>query len=257
MSGPARVSALIADDEPHLAAHLAQRLAVLWPELAIVASAGNGLEALERIQALRPDIAFLDIRMPGLSGLEVAGRMERPCRVVFVTAYDQFAVEAFEREAVDYLLKPISDERLGRTVARLRSTLAVAPAPPPEELLARMRELLAGGAQLGAPLRWIRAQSGQDLRLVGVDEIDYFQAAEKYTTVYTRDGEFLIRTPIKDLASQLDPGQFWQIHRGTLVNVQRIAAARHDAMGRLTLQLKQRPDRLPVSRAYAHLFRQM
>jgi len=252
-------TAVIADDEPHLAAHLAQRLAALWPELAIVASAGNGLEALERIQALRPDIAFLDIRMPGLSGLELAARLEAPCRLVFVTAYDQFAVEAFEREAIDYLLKPVEDGRLARTVARLRASLASPPALPPEALLAQLKELLAGSSASspGAPLRWIRAQAGQLVRLVAVEEICYFQADEKYTSVYTRDAELLIRTPIRELAGQLDPGQFWQVHRSTLVNVRQIAAARHDAMGRLTLVLKNRPEALPVSRAYAHLFRQM
>jgi DNA-binding LytR/AlgR family response regulator len=247
-------TALLADDEPHLLAHLAQRLAGLWPQLEIVATAGNGLDALERIQTLRPDIAFLDIRMPGLSGLEVAARLTAPCRLVFVTAYDQFAVAAFEREAVDYLLKPVTDERLARTVARLRSSQG---AQVPEALLAQLRGLLGGAPAAPGPLRWIKAQAGQTLRLVGVEEVCYFQANEKYTTVVTRDAELLIRTPIKELAAQLDPAQFWQIHRGTLVNVRQIAAARHDAMGRLTLQLKQRPETLPVSRNYAHLFRQM
>jgi DNA-binding LytR/AlgR family response regulator len=249
-------TALLADDEPHLLAHLAQRLAGLWPQLEIVATAGNGLDALERLQALRPDIAFLDIRMPGLSGLEVAERLTAPCRLVFVTAYDQFAVAAFEREAVDYLLKPVTDERLARTVARLRSSPA---AQLPEALLAQLRGLVGGASSTAAPgpLRWIKAQAGQTLRLVGVEEVCYFQASEKYTTVVTRDAELLIRTPIKELAAQLDPAQFWQIHRSTLVNVRQIAAARHDAMGRLVLQLKQRPETLPVSRNYAHLFRQM
>lgn len=252
----ARPTALIADDEPHLAAHLAQRLAALWPDLELVARPGNGAEALERIETLRPDIAFLDIRMPGLSGLEVASRLTVPCRLVFVTAYDQFAVEAFEREAIDYLLKPISDERLARTIGRLRSSLAAAPPVPPEALLAQLRQLIAGAPAAG-PLRWIRAQVGQVIRLVAAEDICYFQASEKYTTVYTRDAELLIRTPIKELAGQLDPAQFWQVHRSTLVNVRQIAAAKRDAMGRLTLHLKHRPDTLPVSRAYAHLFHQM
>ena len=247
-------TALLADDEPHLVTHLAQRLARLWPELGIVATTGNGLEALERIQALRPDMAFLDIRMPGLSGLEVAARLTVPCRLVFVTAYDQFAVQAFEREAVDYLLKPVTDERLGRTLARLRGSEA---APLPETLLASLRDLLRAAPGAPGPLRWIKAQAGQTIRLVGVDEICYFQASEKYTTVVTRDAELLIRTSIKELAEQLDPAQFWQIHRSTLVNVRQIAAARHDAMGRLALQLKHRPETLPVSRTFAHLFRQM
>jgi len=247
-------TALLADDEPHLVTHLAQRLARLWPELGIVATTGNGLEALERIQALRPDMAFLDIRMPGLSGLEVAARLTVPCRLVFVTAYDQFAVQAFEREAVDYLLKPVTDERLGRTLARLRGSEA---APLPETLLASLRDLLRAAPGAPGPLRWIKAQAGKAIRLLGVDEICYFQASEKYTTVVTRDAELLIRTSIKELAEQLDPAQFWQIHRSTLVNVRQIAAARHDAMGRLALQLKHRPETLPVSRTFAHLFRQM
>jgi DNA-binding LytR/AlgR family response regulator len=243
-------TALLADDEPHLVDHLARRLAALWPELRIVATAGSGPEALERIQALRPDMAFLDIRMPGLSGLEVAARLTVPCRLVFVTAFDQFAVEAFEREAVDYLLKPVDDSRLARTLDRLRAGLA---APLPGDLLARLRGLLASNG----PLRWIKAQAGQTVRLVAVEEVCFFQASEKYTTVATRDAELLIRTPIKELAEQLDPDQFWQIHRGTLVNVRQIAAARHDALGRLCLRLKDRPETLPVSRGFAHLFRQM
>lgn len=257
--GKPAATALIADDEPHLAAHLAQRLADLWPELDIVASAANGLEALERIEALHPDIAFLDIRMPGLSGLEVARRLSRPCRIVFVTAYDQYAVEAFEREAVDYLLKPVSDERLAQAIARLRSSLAEAPAALPEALLSQLQGLLAGAAPgaKAAPLRWIKAQVGQAVRLLAVDEICYFQATDKYTAVYTKDAELLIRTTIKELAGQLDPEQFWQIHRGTLVNARQIAAAKHDALGRVSLQLKERPETLAVSRGYAHLFRQM
>lgn len=260
MNAPCKpaATALIADDEPHLAAHLAQHLEALWPELDIVASAANGLEALERIEALHPDIAFLDIRMPGLSGLEVARRLNRPCRLVFVTAYDQYAVEAFEREAVDYLLKPVSDERLQQAITRLRNTLAQ-PAPAlPDALLNQLQGLLAG--QLPgkpAPLRWIKAQVGQTVRLVAADDICYFQSADKYTAVFTRDAELLIRTPIKELAEQLDPEQFWQIHRGTLVNVRQIAGAKHDALGRVSLQLKDRPDTLAVSRGYAHLFRQM
>ncbi len=261
MNAPGKPSptALIADDEPHLAAHLSGRLAALWPELEVIDIAGNGLEALERIQALRPDVAFLDIRMPGLTGLEVATRLGVPCRLVFVTAYDQYAVEAFERAAVDYLLKPISDERLGKTIERLRTSLAVPPVAPSEALLAQLRELIAGNATPArpAPLRWVKVQVGNAIRLLAVDEVCYFQATDKYTAVHTRDAELLIRTTIKELVEQLDPEHFWQIHRGTLVNVRQIAAARHDALGRVTLQLKDCSELLPVSRSYAHLFRQM
>lgn len=257
--GKPAVTALIADDEPHLARHLASRLTALWPQLDLVATAANGLEALERIEALRPDIAFLDIRMPGLTGLEVAARLATPCRLVFVTAYDQYAVEAFEREAVDYLLKPIDDARLQKTIERLRISLAQPASAVPEALLLQLQALLAAipsGAKPTA-LRWIKAQVGQSVRLVAVDDICYLQATDKYTAVFTRDAELLIRTPIKELAEQLDPEQFWQVHRGTLVNARQIASAHHDALGRVTLQIRDRPESLPVSRSYAHLFRQM
>ncbi|HRE16363.1 MAG TPA: LytTR family DNA-binding domain-containing protein [Rhodocyclaceae bacterium] len=241
--GKPAATALIADDEPHLAKHLANRLAALWPELDIIDTAANGLEALERIQALQPDIAFLDIRMPGLTGLEVASRLSVPCRLVFVTAYDQYAIEAFEREAVDYLLKPISDERLVKTIERLRTSLASTPSAPPEALLAQLRSLLATApaAEKPAPLKWVKAQVGQAVRLVAVDDICYFQATDKYTAVYTRDAELLIRTTIRELVEQLDPEVFWQIHRGTVVNAKQIASARNDTLGRVSLLLKDRP----------------
>jgi DNA-binding LytR/AlgR family response regulator len=255
--GKPSVTAVIADDEPHLATHLASRLAALWPELDLLATAANGLEALERIETLQPDIAFLDIRMPGLTGLEVARRLNVSCRIVFVTAYDQYAVEAFEREAVDYLLKPVNDERLQQTIARLRSSLAQPAAALPDPLLAQLQALLSESSNKPAPLRWVKAQVGQAVKLVATEDICYFQATDKYTAVFTRDAELLIRTPIKELVEQLNPEQFWQVHRGTLVNVRQIAAARHDALGRVSLQLKDRPETLAVSRAYAHLFRQM
>lgn len=245
--------ALIAEDEPHLAAHLASRLKALWPELDIVAQVGNGGDALEFIQRERPDIAFLDIRMPVMNGLEVAERLRVPCRLVFVTAYDQYAVAAFEHAAVDYLLKPISDERLKITIERLRASAA----PSGEAALLELKRLLAAAAPETDRLRWIRAQCGNSIRLVQVDEVCYFQAADKYTLVVTADAELLIRTPIKELAEQLDPGQFWQVHRGTLVNSRQIVSASHDRLGRLSLKLRDRPEPLPVSRSYAHLFRQM
>jgi len=255
--GKPAVTAVIADDEPHLATHLASRLAALWPELDLLATAANGLEALERIETLQPDIAFLDIRMPGLTGLEVARRLNVPCRIVFVTAYDQYAVEAFEREAVDYLLKPVNDERLQQTIARLRNSLAQPAAALPDPLLVQLQALLSESGSKPGPLRWVKAQVGQAVKLVATEDICYFQATDKYTAVLTRDAELLIRTPIKELVEQLDPEQFWQVHRGTLVNVRQIAAARHDALGRVSLQLKDRRETLAVSRGYAHLFRQM
>lgn len=252
------MKALIADDEPRLAAHLKARLAALWPQLEIAGVAANGIEARDMIEDLRPDVAFLDIRMPGLSGLEVVQALSpearKLCRVVFVTAYDEFAVQAFEREAVDYLLKPVADERLQSAVERLQRSAGTQPGAQSDDLLQRLQALLPKPAQ---HLRWVRASVGNDVRLVATEEICYFQATDKYTAVFTRDAELLIRTPIKELLEQLDPAQFWQVHRGTLVNVKQIAAARHDALGRVKLKLKDRPEALAVSRGHAHLFRQM
>jgi DNA-binding LytR/AlgR family response regulator len=252
------MKALIADDEPLLAAHLKARLAELWPQLDIAGIAANGIEARDMIEDLRPDVAFLDIRMPGLSGLEVVQALSpearKACRVVFVTAYDEFAVQAFEREAVDYLLKPVADDRLRAAIERLQRASPSSAATQSDDLLLRLQALLPKPAE---HLRWVRASVGNEVRLVATDEICYFQATDKYTAVFTRDAELLIRTPVKELLEQLDPEQFWQVHRGTLVNVRQIAAARHDALGRVTLKLKDRPEAVAVSRGHAHLFRQM
>jgi DNA-binding LytR/AlgR family response regulator len=252
------VKAVIADDEPVLARHLKARLAALWPQLAVAGVAANGIEARDMIEDLRPDIAFLDIRMPGLSGLDVVQLLSpearRACKVVFVTAYDEFAVQAFEREAVDYLLKPINDERLGAAIARLQRLLATPVQTRPDDLLQRLQALLPGARE---HLRWVRASVGNDVRLVAVEDVCYFQATDKYTAVFTRDAELLIRIPIKELVEQLDAEQFWQVHRGTLVNVRQIVAARHDAFGRVSLKLRDRPESVAVSRGYAHLFKQM
>jgi DNA-binding LytR/AlgR family response regulator len=252
------MKALIADDEPLLAAHLKARLAELWPQLDIAGVAANGIEARDMFEVLRPDIAFLDIRMPGLSGLEVVQALSpearKRCRVVFVTAYDEFAVQAFEREAVDYLLKPVADDRLRVAIERLQRASPGSAATQSDDLLLRLQALLPKPAE---HLRWVRASVGNEVRLVATDEICYFQATDKYTAVFTRDAELLIRTPVKELLEQIDPEQFWQVHRGTLVNVRQIAAARHDALGRVTLKLKDRPEAVAVSRGHAHLFRQM
>lgn len=251
------MKAIIADDEPHLAAHLKTRLAALWPTLEIVGVAANGIEARELIERQRPDVAFLDIRMPGLSGLDVIPALSAEaaahCRFVFVTAYDEFAVQAFEREAVDYLLKPVVDDRLKRAIDRLQRSTSTTPA---DDLLERLKRLLPAEAS-AERLRWVRASVGSDVRLVPVEEVCYFQAADKYTAVFTADGELLIRTAIKELVAQLDPEQFWQVHRGTVVNVRQIVAARHDALGRVNLRLRDRKETVAVSRGYAHLFRQM
>ncbi|MDD2721116.1 MAG: LytTR family DNA-binding domain-containing protein [Gallionella sp.] len=244
--------ALIADDEPHLAADLQRRLVRLWPELQIAAVLHDGVAAAAALADTRPDIAFLDIRMPGISGLAAANSAPPGCRVVFVTAFDDHAVQAFEQAAADYLLKPVSDQRLARCVERLKQRETSAP----DDLLARLQQLLASSSK-PEPLRWLRLQVGQSVRLVEVGEVCYFQSADKYTTVITPDAELLLRTPLKELAGQLDGDEFWQVHRGTIVNVRRIAAAQHGLTGRVTLTLRDRPEKLTVSRSYAHLFRQM
>ena len=260
-----KARALIADDEPHLAEHLRTRLAELWPELEVLPLAANGLEALRRIDDERPEIAFLDIRMPGLTGLELAGRIGEsprlrqgpPARthVVFVTAFDQYAVEAFDREAVDYLLKPVTDERLARAVERLRDKIAIAESPPDlAAVLARIAQVLPASA---TRLRWIRALKGEEVRQIAVDDVVYFRASDKYTCVITRDGEWLIRMALAELGEQLDPAAFCQIHRATIVNMNEVAATRRDFGGRVFVRLKDGTTELPVSRAYAHLFRQM
>lgn len=245
--------ALIADDEPLLAADLATRLGRLWPELDIAAVVHHGPGALEALQRLEPDIAFLDIRMPGLSGLEVASLAQVP-HLVFVTAYDQHAVEAFEREAIDYLLKPVTDERLQKAIERLKRSLASA--SPASDVLLKVREILQVERE-PERLHWIRATRGQEVHLVGISEVVFFKADEKYTRVQTPQIEYLIRTPLKDLLPQLDPNMFWQIHRNTIVNVTAIARATKDWAGRISLSLKARPEQLQVSRAFTHLFRQM
>jgi DNA-binding LytR/AlgR family response regulator len=258
MNGDRRPTAIVADDEPRLAQHLKERLGALWPELAVVGVAGNGLEARALIDAEAPDVAFLDIRMPGLTGLEVARTAGAGVHVVFVTAFDQYAVDAFEREAVDYLLKPLSDERLGQTVARLKRRIGGQEgAPDLAAALATLSRALPGALAGSQRLAWIRASVGNEVRLISVDDVCYFEANDKYTSVFTADGEALIRTPLKELVAQLDPGRFWQVHRGTVVNLAHVATTTRDLAGRVTIALKSRRERVAVSRAYAHRFKQM
>ncbi|MBF0505701.1 MAG: response regulator transcription factor [Nitrospirae bacterium] len=249
------VRALIVDDEPHLVDYLAGRLAVLWPELEICGTAINGIDGLEKINKEKPDLVFLDIKMPGLTGLDVAGRMSHPSLVVFITAYNKYAVKAFEEEAVDYLLKPISDERLSLTIARTKKRLEQ------NEGLKRMEGFLSrltlAMARKDAYLNFIRAASGRATRLIPVDEVLFFRSTEKYTAVFTKDREFLIRVPIVDLIKQLDPEKFWQIHRSTVVNVSRVASAVRDEAGRLVLKVRDSQASLVVSRPFVHLFKQM
>ena len=253
-------TALIADDEPVLADFLKHELAVLWPALRIVATASNGVDALRLIDEQSPDIAFLDIRMPGLTGLDVAMRLlgtSAAPRVVFVTAYDQYAVEAFDREAVDYLLKPPTRERLGRTVDKLKRQLVQPEAvPPAADLLIRLSAALGAGST-PPRLRWITAAHGNETRLIAVDDVVFFEANDKYVSVYTETAVSLIRTPLRELSDGLDGNQFWQVHRGTIVAVKHIARTTRDLRNRTYIKLKSRPEELLVSRAFVHLFKQM
>ncbi|HEU4846313.1 MAG TPA: LytTR family DNA-binding domain-containing protein [Burkholderiaceae bacterium] len=259
--------------------HLQTLLASAWPELRIVAKAANGLDALRLIDEEAPDVVFLDIRMPGMTGLDVAARLaggERPPRIVFITAYDQYALDAFDHSAVDYLLKPASQQRLGKTVAKLKAALraregerAGAPASVSGDasaavLQALLRQLGGGAAPAPAlapppapPLQWIRAAHGDETRLIPIDEVIYFQSNDKYTSVFLAGGESLIRTPLSKLREQLDEQQFWQIHRSVIVAARHVAGTRQDFRGRLMVQLKGRPEQLVVSRNYVDLFRQM
>ena len=250
-------TALIADDEPNLAEDLRARLHAAWPELEVLPLAANGLEALRSAEEDAPDVAFLDIRMPGLTGLELARRIDPRTHVVFVTAYDQYALEAFESEAVDYLVKPVADERLVKCIGRLKRRLEQAQQPAAmAEVLERIARVLPGS---GAPgrLRWVRALKGELVQQIPVDEVLYFLAQDKYTCVMTRTGEHLIRTPLAEIAAQLDPEVFWQVHRSTVVNMDEVAATRRDLAGRVFVQLKDGKTELPVSRAYAQKFKHM
>ena len=252
------IRAVIADDEAPLRQHLRSQLVKVWPELAICAEAENGPQALEAIQSHGPDIAFLDIKMPGMSGLEVAQKVSVPCRVVFVTAFDSFAIEAFENAAVDYLLKPVSEDRLKITVERLQKHLGQI-TQSPEALQGIVSQLMSVMQQDNAThhLEWITARKGEEVQLVPVADIYYFKAEDKYTVVKTKKTEYLIRSSIKQLEKSLDPGLFWRVHRGTLVNVRRIAKVYRSLSGRMDISLDGLPDKLRVSRTYAHLFKQM
>lgn len=263
-------TALIADDEPHLAEYLRARLAALWPELKIAASVANGTDAARALAEQPIDVAFLDIRMPGATGIDVARGLKdaahRP-HVVFVTAFNQYAIEAFETDAADYLLKPVTDERLARAIDKLKRVLAArTPAPDLAALLDQLqRHLGSGGTASSAPLRWIRASrrsgDGEITEQIAVADVLYFQADDKYTCVVTRQGtqvtEHLIRVALSDLAEQLDAREFQQIHRSVIVNQSAVAGTRRDVTGKLYVRIREHARELPVSRQYAHLFRQM
>lgn len=259
-------TALIAEDEPLLAQALQAELARAWPALQVVATVGDGASAVDQVLALRPEVLFFDIRMPGLGGLEAAAELADAWpegtpfpALVFVTAYDQYAVQAFEAQAVDYLLKPVQPSRLAKTVDKIQHLLAARSAPPMQATLDQLRHLLAGAAPAAAPepLKVIQASVGTAIRMVPVDEVLYFEAADKYVRVLTAGHEYLIRTPLKELVPQLDEKTFWQIHRGTVVRASAIEAVTRDEAGKLHLQLRGRPESLTVSRLYAHLFKAM
>jgi DNA-binding LytR/AlgR family response regulator len=251
--------AVIADDEKQLRIYLRSKLAGLWPELVITGEAENGHQALDLIETKRPAMAFLDIKMPGLSGLEVAQRMTGDCIVVFITAYDEFAIEAFENEAIDYLLKPVTDERLAKTVRRLKKQLAASRPATSGQLSATLERVLARmkNEKDTGYLKWIKVRHGDQVRLVAVDDVYFFKAEDKYTVVQTGGGEYLIKTSIRQLTEELDPDQFWRIHRSTIVNIGSVAGVHRSFGGRLLVQFKDFPGALTVSRSYAHLFKQM
>jgi DNA-binding LytR/AlgR family response regulator len=262
------ITALIADDEAPMRDLLRARLQTVWPELHIVAEAANGVQAVELGEQHKPDIAFLDIRMPGLSGIEAARQLYRHSHIVFATAYDQYALDAFQQGALDYLLKPVTADRLATTCARLRTRLETRPGTPAEagaqdigQQLAQLTALLENKGEAtpkSGYLRWIQAQVGASLRMVSTREVLFFQSDEKYTRVQTATAEFLIRKTLKELLDELDPNEFWRIHRSTLVRVDAIAEVSRDARGRQMLRLKNYAGaELEVSRNHSYLFQQM
>ena len=253
-------TAVIAEDEPILRAQLKAKLARMWPELTIVADVGDGEAALEAIDEHRPQLAFLDIQMPEMTGVEVAKSLaansDWRCHVVFVTAFDHYAVEAFDANAVDYVLKPYSDERLQAAVNRLKQRLAMMPAPSQDldALITRLSARLKPEVQR---LSWIKASVGNQLRLIPIDEVLFFQSDEKYTLVATQALDTLIRTPIREILDGLDGSAFWQIHRSTIVNARAIELVNRDFRGQASVKIKGRPENLVVSRPFSHLFKQM
>lgn len=250
-------TAIIADDERLMRDQLKSRLQQVWPELNILGEAKNGEEAVQLVDSLQPDLAFLDIRMPAKTGLEAAKEIGTKTHIVFITAYDQYAVEAFDQGAVDYVLKPADPERLSKTVERLKARLTTATEPNDmSNMLAQLAKQL-GIAPKPNYLQWIQASIGQELRLIPVEDILFFQSDEKYTRVQTATYEALIRKPVRDLAEELDPNLFWQIHRSTLVNSKAISGVVRDMRGRHLVQIKGLTEKLEVSRSFVHLFKQM
>jgi len=248
-----RPTALIAEDEPLMRERLKDKLAEVWPELLVVAEAEDGDQAVAQFNEHQPQIAFLDIRMPGRDGLEVAAAIGAYCHVVFITAYDQYALKAFEAGAVDYLMKPVETDRLAAMVERIERKLA---SPPIDlsALVAQLRSTMHGDA---GHMKWVKAAVGKQVKLIPVTDVLYFQSDTKYTRVVLASGEALIRTPLKDLLSDLDPEQFWQVHRGTIVNLAAVSGVLREDAERQFILLKNRQEKLPISRQFTHLFKQM
>jgi len=263
MNTHGEATAVVAEDEETLRGELVEQLGRLWPELAIVGEAADGVQALQLIEQHRPDVVFLDIQMPGVTGLEVGRQVAGRSHVVFLTAYDQHAVAAFDQGAVDYVLKPLATARLFTAISRVKQRLATSAAGDYAAGvgLALDRLGVAASSSPAAParayLRWINASVGQTLKLITVDEVLYFQSDNKYTRVATRDNEALIRKPLKELLEELDPELFWQVHRSTLVNANAVAGVSRDFRGRMQIKLKERSETLLVAESYAHRFRQM
>jgi DNA-binding LytR/AlgR family response regulator len=252
------ITALIADDEEELRRHLIRLLNELWPELVIAGESENGPETLRLFDSLSPDIVFLDINMPGFSGLEVAKQISGQCTIVFITAYDQYALEAFERQALDYILKPVQKERLAASLERCKKKFTSTP-PEPQDLgpLLLLLEKKLGREKTSPFLQWIRAQHRDSIRLIPVEDVLLFKAEDKYTLVITAKNESLIRKTIKELEDELDPDKFWKIHRGTIVNVSSILKISRSLTGRYVIRLDGYEEPLMVSRSFSHLFKQM
>jgi DNA-binding LytR/AlgR family response regulator len=249
-------TAVIADDERLMREQIAGRLKEAWPELMIVGEAVNGREAVAMVQSLEPDIVFLDIKMPGMDGIQAAQALAGQVHVVFVTAYDEYAVRAFDQGAIDYLVKPVEPERVALACRRLRERLKQRPAPM-DDLLQQLSQRLGGDLKAPEYMRWVQASVGANIRMIPTKDILFFRAEDKYTRVQTEGFEALIRKPIKELLDELDPKEFWQIHRSTVVRVDAIAQVSRDFRGKQIVHLKGHGDKLEVSRSFNHLFRQM
>lgn len=252
-----RPTAILVDDEATLLTYLSDQLATCWPELHILDTAQNGREALAKIGEQVPDVVFLDIKMPGMTGLDVARELSAQTQIVFVTAFDQYAVQAFDHAAVDYLLKPVDTTRLALTVTRLQARLASGQRTDTETLSALLAKISTGSESQPSYLQWLRVGVGEEVSMVAADEVVYLRSDHKYTSVFTATAEHVLRAPLAELEQQLDPASFWRIHRGMMVAVKEIKSARRDLRGRYTITLRSRDEAIRSSAAYRHLFAQM